>query len=64
MQFQDITRLAAGILALIFFSSCTMGKSVTVVDGSKVRQTEKIEKKKTTVVDDSQVRQLEKKIRR
>jgi len=61
MQFQDITRLAAGLLALIFFSSCTMGKSVTVVDDSNVRQTEKIEEKKTTVVDDSQVRQLEKK---
>jgi len=60
MQFQDITRLAAGLLALIFFSSCTMGKNVTVVDDSQIRQLEKIEKK-NTVVDGSRVRQLEKK---
>lgn len=60
MQFQDITRLAAGLLALLLFSSCTMEKSVTVVDDSRAPQLEKIEKKKT-VVDDSRIRQLEKK---
>lgn len=60
MQFQYITRLAAGLLALLFFSSCTMGKRVTVVDDSQVRQSEKIEKE-NTVVDDSRIRQLEKK---
>lgn len=66
MQFQYITRLTAGLLALLFFSSCTVEKRVTVVDDSQVRQLEKIEKiekieKKNTVVDDSRVRQLEKK---
>lgn len=63
MQLQDITRLAAGLLAVIFFSSCTVEKRVTLVDDSQVRQLEKIEKieKKNTGVDDSRVRQLEKK---
>ena len=60
MQFQDITRLAAGLLTLLFFSSCTMEKSVTVVDDSRVPKLEKIEEK-NTVVDDSRIRQLEKK---
>ena len=45
MQLQYITKLAAGLLALLLFSSCTMEKSVTVVDDSRVPKLEKIEKK-------------------
>jgi len=63
MLFQYITRPAAGLLALLFFSSCTVEKPVTVVDDPQVPQLEKIKKieKKNTVVDDSRIRQLEKK---
>lgn len=60
IQFQYITRLAAGLLALLFFSSCTVGKRVPVVDESQVPKLEKKIEKKITVVDDTRVRQLEK----
>lgn len=66
MPFQYIIRLAAGLLVLLFFSSCTVEKPVAVVDDPRSRQLEKenIEKKniekKNTVVDDSRIRQIEK----
>ena len=41
MPFLYITRLVASLLALLFFSSCTMEKRVTVVDESQVHQLEK-----------------------
>ncbi|WP_020587132.1 SH3 domain-containing protein [Desulfobacter curvatus] len=59
MQFQYITRSAVGLLALLFFSSCTVEKPVTVVDNSQACKSEKIEKK-NTAVDDSRILQLEK----
>ncbi|NDY70735.1 SH3 domain-containing protein [Desulfobacter hydrogenophilus] len=65
MQFKYITRPVVGLLALLFFSSCTTKKPVKVVDNSQVCQSKKIEKKiekKNTVVDDSKIRQLEQKI--
>ena len=61
MQFQYITRVAAGLLVLLFFSSCTVEKPVAVVDDPRSRQLEKENiEKKNTVVDDSRIRQLEK----
>ncbi|MCG8550263.1 MAG: SH3 domain-containing protein [Desulfobacterales bacterium] len=59
MRVQYMTRPVAGLLALLFFSSCTVEKPVTVVNDSQVHKIEKIEKK-NTVVDDSRLRQLEK----
>ncbi|WP_321491701.1 SH3 domain-containing protein [uncultured Desulfobacter sp.] len=66
IQSQYITRLAVGLLALLFLSSCTLGKRTTAVNGSQSCQVE-IEKKDTVVNDsrncqvcDSKIRQLEK----
>ncbi len=56
LQFQYITRLAFGLLALLFFSSCTVEKQVTVVDNSQVCKSEKI-KEKNTVADTWRIRQ-------
>lgn len=55
--------MTAGLLALLFFSSCTMEKRVTVVDDSRIPKIEKTEQieKKNTVIDDSRIFQLEKK---
>ena len=61
MQFQYITRLAIGLLVLLFFSSCAVEKRVTVADDPQVCQSEeKNIEKNDTVVDDSRIRQLEK----
>ena len=65
MQFQYIIRLATGLLTLLFFSSCAVGKRVTVVDDSQIPQVEDLlscqVEKKNTVVDDCRIRQLEEK---
>lgn len=61
MPFQYITRLAAPLLVLLFFSSCTVEKPVAVVDDPRSRQLEKENiEKENTVVDDSRIRQIEK----
>jgi uncharacterized protein YgiM (DUF1202 family) len=61
MQFQYITRVAAALLVLLFFSSCTVEKRVAVLDDPRSRQLDKENiEKKNTVVDDSRIRQLEK----
>ena len=59
MQFQYITRPTVGLLALLFFSSCTVGKPVTVVEDSQVVQVEKI-KETNAVIEDPRIHQLEK----
>lgn len=62
MRIQYISRPAAGLLILLFLSSCRVEKPVPVVIDSPVPKEEKIEKieEKPTIVEDPRIGQLEK----
>jgi hypothetical protein len=65
MLFQYITKPAAGLLVLLFLTSCTGEKPVKVVEDSPVCQAEKNKKieeieKKNAAIKNSKIRRLEK----